>query len=133
MAIGWLTVLKSVPWGEVISSAPKVAEGAKKLWNAVANKPPTPGMASSGAQAPFSPDGETVAKLQSELAQLRASINDLHGQMLASSELIKALAEQNTQLIKRVELNRIRLLWLAGVTGVLAIVAVWALVVTLMR
>lgn len=34
MAIGWLTILKSVPWAEVISNAPKVAEGARKLWNA---------------------------------------------------------------------------------------------------
>ena len=35
MAIGWLTILKSVPWTEVIKNAPKVAEGARKLWNAV--------------------------------------------------------------------------------------------------
>ena len=31
MAIAWLTVLKMVPWGEVINNAPKVADGAKKL------------------------------------------------------------------------------------------------------
>jgi hypothetical protein len=28
MAIAWLAVLKSVPWSEVISNAPKVADGA---------------------------------------------------------------------------------------------------------
>ena len=39
MAIGWLSVLKSVPWEEVISNAPKVAEGAKKLWKSVSHKP----------------------------------------------------------------------------------------------
>ena len=121
MAIGWLTVLKSVPWGEVISNAPKVAEGAKKLWNAVAKKPPSPGMPSSGAQDPHA-----VARLQSQL-------NDLHSQMLASSELIKALAEQNTQLVRRIELNRVRVVWLGAVTAIVAIVAVCALVVTLMR
>jgi hypothetical protein len=123
MAIGWLTVLKSVPWGEVISNAPKVAEGAKRLWKAVSNKPTSPGMPSSGAQAP---DPQALAKLQ-------ASVSDLHGQMLASTDLIKALAEQNTQLIKRIELNRIRLLWLAVITGVVAIVAVTALVFVLTR
>jgi TolA-binding protein len=133
MAIGWLTVLRSVPWGEVISSAPKVAEGAKKLWQAVANKPPSPDMPPAGAHAAHSSDPQAVAKLQSQLAQLQASVNDLHSQMLASSELIKALAEQNTQLIKRIELNRLRVLWLAGVTGVVAIVAVWGLVMMLMR
>jgi hypothetical protein len=123
MAIGWLTVLKSVPWGEVISNAPKVAQGAKKLWNAVSNKPPSPAMPTPAAHAP---DPQALATLQ-------AAVNDLHGQMLSSSELIKALAEQNTQLIKRIELNRIRLLWLAGVTGVVAIVAVSALVIVLLR
>ena len=133
MAIGWLTVLKSVPWGEVISSAPKVAEGAKKLWKAVSNKPPSPGMPPAGAHAPHSSDPQAVAKLQSELAQLQASVNDLHSQMLASSELIKALADQNTQLIKRIELNRVRVLWLAGLTGVVAMGAVWGLVIILMR
>jgi hypothetical protein len=42
--------------------------------------------------------------------------------MLASSELIQSLADQNTQLIKRVEVNRVRLLWLtAGVLGLGAV------------
>ena len=118
MAIGWLTMLKSVPWGEVISNAPKVAEGAKKLWKTVSRKPPSPGMAPS---------------LESELAQLQASVNDLHGQMLASSELIKALADQNAELVRRIELNRVRLLWLSGTVGILAVVAAWALVVALVR
>ena len=34
--------------------------------------------------------------------------------MLASSELIKALADQNALLIKGIEANRIRLRWLSG-------------------
>jgi len=131
MAIGWLTVLKSVPWGEVISNAPKVAEGAKKLWNVVSKKSPSPGMPPPGARAPVPPDPQAVAKLQSQLAQLEASVNDLHSQMLASSELIKALADQNTQLIRRIELNRVRVLWLAGVTAAVAIVAVCSLIAAL--
>ena len=47
----------------------------------------------------------------------------MHNQMLESSELIKALADQNAQLIKRVEINRVRVLWLAAATIVLGIVA----------
>ncbi len=39
MAIGWMTVLNLVPWGEVIKNAPAVADGAKKLWDSVGNKP----------------------------------------------------------------------------------------------
>ena len=46
-------------------------------------------------------------------------MSDLNQQMLASSELIKELAEQNAQLVKRIEANRKRTLWLAAATLVL--------------
>ena len=61
---------------------------------------------------------------QAQLAAAEAKLTDLHEQMLVSSELIKALADQNTQLIKRIEVNRIRVLWLAGIMVVLTVVAV---------
>jgi hypothetical protein len=38
-----------------------------------------------------------------------------------SSELIQSLADQNTQLIKRVEVNRVRLLWLTALVLGLAV------------
>ena len=107
MAIGWLSVLQMVPWGDVISNAPKVAEGAKKLWKSVGKKPP------------------------STQAAADAALAELHEQMLASSELIKALAEQNAQLVQRVEAHRIRVRWLSVATLVLAIVAISSLVLTL--
>ena len=133
MAIGWLSVIKLVPWGEVISNAPKVAEGAKKLWNAVSNKPPALDLPSTRAQPAPSPDAQSIAMLQAQLAATEAAVSELHNQMLESSELIKALADQNTQLIKRIEVNRIRVLWLAGITAVLGVAAVISLVITLAR
>ncbi|WP_294246780.1 hypothetical protein [Propionivibrio sp.] len=51
--------------------------------------------------------------------------------MLASSELIKALAEQNTQLIQNIEANRVRVLRLTGITAFIAIIAVAGLVLAL--
>lgn len=109
MAIGWITLLKTVPWAQVISTAPVVAEGARKLWNGVAKKRTTPPPAQDIAR----PAGAANAvPLQAQVDALEAVVADLHEQMLTSSELIKALAEQNTELIKRVEGNRIRLLWL---------------------
>lgn len=113
MAIGWLTVLKMVPWGDVIENAPKVANGAKKLWQSVGKKPLpvapiTPVPDTPGSEPP------AVAALQVQVAGLQGAVADLHQQMLVSSELIQSLANQNTQLIKRVELNRVRLLWLAA-------------------
>jgi hypothetical protein len=106
MAMGWLTVLKLVPWGDVIEKAPAVAQGAKKLWQSVGKKPvvATPGASETAVT--------TVPALQSQVAELQVAVAELHQQMLASSELIGSLAEQNTQLIKRVEVNRVRMLWL---------------------
>lgn len=131
MAIGWLTVLKSVPWAEVISNAPKVAEGAKKLWNTIGKKTPVPQTDSAREEPAHSPEDPTVAALQERISALEAETTDLHDQMLASSELIKALAEQNTQLIQNVEASRVRILQLTGATAVLAIIALAGLVLAL--
>jgi hypothetical protein len=54
MAIGWLSVLQLVPWGEVISNAPKVAESAKKLWQVVGKKRPTLELDAVAAQTEIS-------------------------------------------------------------------------------
>ncbi|MFC3106720.1 hypothetical protein ACFQAT_27445 [Undibacterium arcticum] len=133
MAIGWLAVLRGVPWADVISNAPIVADGAKKLWNAVAKKSPSPELPAATAQPTLSSEAQAIAILQAQLAAVEAAASDLHNQMLASSELIKALADQNTQLIKRVEANRNRVLWLAGATVVLGAVAAANLILTLVR
>jgi len=126
MALGWLTVLKMVPWTDVISNAPVVADGAKKLWNAVAKKAsnagPDTGVASTSSHESLVEP--SLMSLQLQLTATEAAVADLRQQMLASSELIKALAEQNTQLIKRVEVNRARLLWLAVITVALAVFVV---------
>lgn len=103
MAIPWLTVLQSVPWTDVIRNAPKVADGARKLWQRVARRTPAAG-AASPAGASLVPADDAV-----RLAALEAAVADLHEQMLASSDLIRALAEQNTQLIGRLETQERRL------------------------
>ncbi len=101
MAIGWMTILSNVPWPDVIRNAPAVADGAKKLWQKVGRKP------GAGADVAAA-DGAAAPTLQ----QLQAQIDELRGQLITSSELIQALAEQNGQLIARVEATRRRLLWL---------------------
>jgi hypothetical protein len=133
MPISWLTVLKLVPWDEVISNAPKIAEGAKKLWGTVARKQPAAASSSAGAGISLSSNAQAVAVLQSRLDAAEAQLADLHNQMLESSELIKALAEQNTQLIKRVQVNRVRVLWLAGAVVVSGILAAISLALALAR
>jgi len=118
--VGWLTVLKLVPWQEVITNAPKVADAATRLWKATSRKAPT-------GDAPAAPDGTVTtrepagqAALQARLAAADSAIADLRQQMLDSSRLIHELAEQNAQLVQRVEAHRVRVLWLTVVTALLA-------------
>lgn len=91
-----MTVLAAVPWTDVIRNAPKVAEGAKKLWSSVGGK--------RGGTHVASPAAGPAARLEA----LEATVDELSRQMQASAELIKALADQNAQLIRRIESNRRR-------------------------
>lgn len=125
MAIPWLTVLQAVPWGDVIRNAPKVADGAKKLWQNVGRTPAAP--AAGPVAAPPQTREEALAALQAQVAAQQGALAELHGQMQAASELIKTLAEQNTELIRRAEALRARLRWLALATAVAGAVAVAAL------
>lgn len=122
------TVLSNIPWGQVIENAPKVADGATRLWNSVGarRKKPTAaaGTAADRAVAPHLP----AEALQDKVHALEAEVRQLSEQMQASSELIKALADQNTLLVQRAELNRVRLRQMAigglaalmGLTGTVA-------------
>jgi hypothetical protein len=123
MAIPWLSVLKLVPWGDVISNAPVVADGAKKLWNAVGKKA-SPTAAASGIAMPGAPPSQTVTlqTLQAQLGETQSALASLHQQMVSSSELIQALADQNAQLIVRIEVLRKRLAWLAWGLAAMAVV-----------
>ena len=117
MAAGTLiTVLSNVPWGQVIDAAPKVADGATKLWNAVIRRKKDEGGISSDLDttAP-TPDekSDPLDQIRADIESVSSSVGNLRDEMLAATELIKQLADQNTLLIQRVELNRRRLLRLS--------------------
>ena len=115
MAIGWLTVLKSVPWSDVISNAPVVVDGAKKLWGTVSRQPVR--------QSPGAPaHNSALQPLEGRIGALEATLAEQHAQLVASSELIKALADQNAQLISRIDTHRRVMVWLALATGVAVLV-----------
>lgn len=121
MALGWIALLKGVPWTGVISTAPLVVDGAKQLWKAVSKKPPFPEPAAVqpvSTQASASP---AIAALENQVSALETAVTDLHAQMLKSSELITALASQNAELIQRIETHRIRTRWLTGAALVAAL------------
>jgi hypothetical protein len=127
MAIPWLAILSNVPWKDVINNAPKVADGAKKLWKSVAKKSGPSEPANTNVQPAHSSEEQTIASLDTRIIELKNEVAALHDQMLASSEIIEALAEQNTQLIKSIEIFRGRVLRLGLLTVTLSLVALLAL------
>ncbi len=122
MAAGTIiTVLSSIPWGQVLETAPKVAVAAEKLWNAVSRKKSDQAPQKNAKSVADATQSETEV-LTNRLLAMEEHVLSLEDQMRASTELIKTLAEQNTQLVRRIELNNVRLLWLAVITAVSAIV-----------
>lgn len=134
MAVGTLiTVLTSIPWGQVVENAPKVAEGAVKLWNSVTSRNRQDAIVDRQAAASTGEKPTAADQLKIRLLTVEDSVANLQQQMQASTELIKALAEQNTQLVQRIELNRIRLFRFAVATAAGGSVLFAALVVILLR
>lgn len=135
MAIGWMTVLQSVPWGDVVNNAPKVAAGARKLWRTVAKKPLVATAPKANGTPPLvqSPEAQAITALKTRVLELESDTVDLKEQMVESSGLITALAEQNNQLIIRLETMRLRMMWMAGALAVISAAVVADLGITLGR
>ncbi|CAN7430189.1 hypothetical protein [Massilia sp. LjRoot122] len=132
MATGWWSVLKTVPWSEVINAAPQVATGARRLWDTVARKSGTaPGMPAAGMEA--APEEDIFGHLLMRVEKNEMTLADLRTQMLQASEIIANLADQNAQLIAKMDAARSRMLWLGVATGVSAILTLVALALVLAR
>ncbi len=107
MAIGWMTALKAIPWGDVLEAAPHVVKGAKRLFAATkddASGPPV------GSPAPASSlaEGDKLADLDSRVRRMQAKVAELGTEQNSSAELIKSLAEQNARVVEAIEIFRIR-------------------------
>ena len=129
MAIGWLALLKVVPWIEVARKAPEIAENAKKLWNTVANRSPNTEVDIQNEHTVFTSEDQEIAWLKERLVTIEKSNAELCNQMLTTTELIKALADQNAVLVKKVEINRIRIIKLTAFTIIIGIIAIYCFVV----
>ncbi len=131
MATSLLTVLGNVPWSEVLRHAPKVAEGARKLWQRVRGGPPAAPEPAATAPTPAPAADEALNELQARMTAMRAAVVDLQSQMADSAALLQELAELNNQLIQHVQAQDRRLRWMVVALAVLAAAALAALVLYL--
>jgi hypothetical protein len=110
-----LTVLSNIPWAQVVENAPKVADAAGRLWDSVTRRnAETTEKLEAEPQRPAS----QAELLKRRVDTLEEALEILRGEMQASSQLIKQLAEQNTVLVGRIELNRLKLIRLIAGTGI---------------
>jgi len=133
MAAGWWTVLKTVPWSEVISAAPQVATGARRLWDTVNRKPGAVDPATGLSPEMAAQEDDIIGLLIARSEQNDAELNDLRNQMRSASELIANLADQNAQLIAKMDVQRQKLTWLGVTAGLSALLAMVALILVAVR
>ena len=112
MAIGRLKAIQSVPWSDVISNAPKVAEGAKGLWDRVAKKAGIDAAPDSASPTQDITPFTELEQLHAELAGLSQGQQQLAAQLVSATELINTLAQQNQNLVQRVDRLQSRMRWL---------------------
>lgn len=133
MAAAWLKVLKSVPWGEVIQAAPQVANSARRLWDTVGRKgAPVPNTELDEAVAHM-PLDDGLAMLAAQVEQQEVALAQLHGQVREATKVITELADQNAQLIAKLQSARERLTVIGVVAAFSGVVALISLALVLAR
>ncbi len=106
MALGAIfTVLASIPWRDVIETAPKIAEGGSKLWNMVSRRKNI-NEESESKDSNIKKKMTEIEIVKLDIDSLKGNIDDLNLQMQVSADLIKDLTQNNLVLIEKIENNR---------------------------
>ncbi|HET8710528.1 MAG TPA: hypothetical protein VFM32_04080 [Spongiibacteraceae bacterium] len=121
--MSWLTALKVLPWGEMIEYAPKIVNGAQKLWQRMKTEQDETD-AIIIEQAPHS-----AADGVRELQELKKQLQDTQEQQIELSNLVSELAAQNQRLVSAVDVLRVRTR-LLGLTAVALVMGVIYLLAT---
>ena len=111
--------LKSLPWSTILSNAPLIVDGAKKLASLVKSKQADGAVRQAGDAFAGDPP--------SELSALRARVRWLEEEQRHTAELVSAMAESQAQMAQVLEVLRARarlnlrlaVLFLAGVAALL--------------
>jgi hypothetical protein len=127
MTLPWLTLIKAVPWADVIEHAPTVVSGAQKLWQRLPGRggaaptatPTTPAVADAGQSL-----SAQVAELRASVVAAEQQVAELQGRLSDSNALIRDMAEQQARMLAQIEAHRRALRWAAGLASVALVVAV---------
>ena len=119
MAIPWVTVLQAIPWGQVIENAPKLVDGAQKLFFRL-KKGEAPG---SVVLNPSQDEDETarLQALEKYVQENRLELQQLHQNLSDTADLLNNLTGQNAKMVGEIDLLRKqtrRLQWVLAVVSV---------------
>ena len=128
MAAPWFALFSAIPWTDVITHAPTVAKGAKKLWQKVSSRKATD-TETPGSSTVTDP----VASPEARIFALEARLAESDARQQESAELLAALASQNADLVRAAEELRRRVRTLGIGLGIALVLAFAALVVSVLR
>ncbi len=132
MAVGWLASLKDIPWSKVIGMTPLIVESGGKLWDRISNRraeAPTP---ADPVVDPPPPTAEALAAIEIRVGTLEKQTAQLREEAVASFDVVRSIVDQNSQVVRAVDVLLVRTQLLVRVSVLLGIacLALLALVLT---
>ena len=128
MAAPWFALFSAIPWTDVITHAPTVAKGAKKLWQKVSSRKTTDTETPGGTTL-----ADPVASPEARIFALEARLAESDARQQESAELLAALASQNADLVRATEELRRRVRILSIGLGIALPLALAALAISFQR
>lgn len=128
MAAPWFALFSAIPWTDVITHAPTVAKGAKKLWQQISSRKAADTETPGGSTV-----ADPVARPEARIAALETRLAESDARQQESAELLAALASQNADLVRAAEELRRRVRTLGIGLGVALVLALAALAISILR
>ena len=128
MAAPWFALFSAIPWTDVITHAPTVAKGAKKLWQQISSRKAADTETPGGSSV-----ADPVARPEARIAALETRLAESDARQQESAELLAALASQNADLVRATEELRRRVRILSIGLGIALLLALAALAISFQR
>ena len=128
MSSNLFSLLKKVPWSEVITKGPALAEAATGLYDSVRARFGGAREAPVEATVETATEGAAAPDLEALLSPLRARVQTLEAELVKTSRVLAELGQQNTALIAQVEQQARWLRWTAWAAGTGLVAGLGALI-----
>lgn len=128
MAAPWFALFSAIPWTDVITHAPTVAKGAKKLWQQISSRKAADTETPGGSTV-----ADPVARPEARIFALETRLAESDARQQESAELLAALASQNADLVRATEELRRRVRILSIGLGIALPLALAALAISFQR